>query len=314
MDFDCIEAETKLYLKSTSYLMHIPEVDFRRKLTDLYNSDNEVKKAVASILNAIYTDGLPTFCISLRSFTELISSDKNLRYKGRIGINMSKQNLNKVYGTLVHKLFAESTDWEIICSQHQFRPHLVSMVNESIIGQMGHQMTIKLASNGYQMAIKIFQANESKGESGKGRPVLDIYIDMVGTHQTPSQNQQEVKNENSIPETEIITSWDILSSCISEVLSYNPDIALRVSRNQSGFIEMIDLMKCKGQTRQIILAHKDRIIAKLTPDKRNKDWKENIERVFEIAVYAVFPVETQKSTPVHDIVVLTDNDITEICG
>jgi len=141
------------YLRNVSYLMRISDVAFREELTGLYNLPDLQAMAVATVLNAIYTDGKPTFFLSRRSFSALIEADKNLSYKGRRGIEPGEHN--QAYIRL-QDYFREKKYFYVDCeaSNEDKAPMCVSLVDESLLRMMGEQMIIRLASNWSRTVVK----------------------------------------------------------------------------------------------------------------------------------------------------------------
>jgi hypothetical protein len=152
------------YLRSTTYLMQIGNKEFREELTRLYNTGDIQMMTVATILNAIYTDGKPTFYLSMRSLSELLESDKNLSYKGRRGI--APGEYREAYSLVVDYFDKEPEfDLHYRSSQQMKTPMCVSLVDEIILRSMGDQMMIKLASNWHQTVIKNRQALDTIEQS-----------------------------------------------------------------------------------------------------------------------------------------------------
>lgn len=162
--------EEDFYLRKTTYLSHIPEQNLRKELVSLYNSSDELAKALGTILNAIYTDGKPTFYLSMRSLAQLLSEDKNLSYKGRTGIPTT--NYRTIYAKLF-TYFATDSTFTLIAKADKLTktPACVQLHDENTLLSMGNQMIIKLASNWHQMAIKqlsnLSKCHDNTDESGK---------------------------------------------------------------------------------------------------------------------------------------------------
>lgn len=146
------EQEKSFYLKSTTYLMCIKEKLFREELTALYNSEDLSLRAMATILNGIYTDGKQTFFLSFRSFEKLlIKDDINLNYKGRSGIKKEKRkHVYKLIYTMFNNIgFAI----EAMYSKEHKTPACITLVDDETLTNMGTTMAIKMAKNWRQSAI-----------------------------------------------------------------------------------------------------------------------------------------------------------------
>lgn len=165
------QQEEDFYLRNTTYVNHIPEVEFRNEVVALYNRPEAHMRLLGTLLNAIYTDGKPTFFLSKRRVYMLVETDaKNLTYKGRPGVVKT----DKIVSDLIN--YIKSSPSFVVCyesSKEKKTPFCIQLINPSTIGQMGHQMAIKLASNWHQMAIKTRQAMELKDESVLSNSVKD---------------------------------------------------------------------------------------------------------------------------------------------
>lgn len=168
--------ENDFYLRSTTYLMQIGSKEFREELTKLYNTGDLQMMTIATILNAIYTDGKPTFFMSARILDSLLEGDKNLAYKGRRGIKSTEYR--QAY-SLMKAYFNTADAFDLVSdsSKDTKAPMCVALVDEMTMRSMGDQMTVKLASNWHQMAIKTIQALNTKEVSGKS--IHDTVIDTV---------------------------------------------------------------------------------------------------------------------------------------
>lgn len=145
--------EEDFYLRNTTFLNHIPERALRDELVGLYNSPDELARALGTIINAVYTSGKPTFYMSMRSLTTLLKEDKNLSYKGRPGIPST--NYRIIYAKLF-AYFASNSTFTIVskADQKYMTPACIQLHDQNTLLSMGNQIIIKLASNWHQQAIK----------------------------------------------------------------------------------------------------------------------------------------------------------------
>ena len=145
--------EEDFYLRKTTFINYIPEKAIRDELSGLYNSSDELANALGTILNAIYTDGKPTFYLSMRTLATLLNEDKNLSYKGRKGIPTT--NYRAIYAKLF-AYFASNSTFTVISKADQVTktPACIQLHDQNTLLSMGNQMIIKLASNWHQLAIK----------------------------------------------------------------------------------------------------------------------------------------------------------------
>lgn len=181
------EQEEDFYLRKTSYLMHIQSTEFRAQLTGLYNHSDLKWKVVATILNAIATEGKPTFYLSRRYLENLIAEDsKNLSYKGRKGIKTTEYR--QAYAELFN-LIASNGDGFLLVeepSREHKTPACIQLSDEKTLLSMGDQMMIKLASNWHQTAVKqlsnMRKCHEIAEQSKKSSP--DNVNDNVKVNQT----------------------------------------------------------------------------------------------------------------------------------
>lgn len=199
--------EQDFYLRSTTYLMQIPSKKFRDELSNLYNSADLQMMTIATVLNAIYTDGKPTFFLSYRSMVTIIENDKNLTYKSRQGIKTTQYS--QAY-KLMRDYFETSTAFDLICnsSQDNKSPMCIALVDEDLLLSMGDQMMIKLASNWHQMAIKTVQVLNTKDKSDKSLHVSDLNTNLSMLTEKKESDVLNKKEEEFKKSLELIPiSW-----------------------------------------------------------------------------------------------------------
>lgn len=213
---ELIKAEEQdFYLRNTTYLMRIPEQKFREELTALYNSKDELHKALATLLNAIFTDGKPTFYLSFRSFEHLLNNDKNLSYKGRTGI--ATTIYKKLYSRLSY-YFADSASFEVVewASKETRTPSCIALVSEETLLSMGNQMMIKLASNWHQMAIKtlsnLHKCYEITEQSQKAHHILDTNTNTSSTNTRTLRSEGASVDSNDSFKDENLTPYKVKTS------------------------------------------------------------------------------------------------------
>lgn len=196
------------YLRKTTFLNHIPEQAIRDELVGLYNSSDELAKALGTIINAIYTDGKPTFFLSMRSLTVLLNEDKNLTYKGRTGIPTT--NYRAIYAKLFAYFTSNSTFTIVAKANKEAKtPACIQLHDQNTLISMGNQIIIKLASNWHQQAVNTLsnlrKCHEITKQSQKQQHDTDIDTSYSTTnqgHEAPEESKSEVENSFNFKEWE----------------------------------------------------------------------------------------------------------------
>ncbi len=159
------------YLHKTTYLSHIPEAAFRKKLVEYYNHDLEEIRIMGSVLNSIYTEGKTTFHFSKRSLEKLIKNDtKNLEGKGRPKISLGKDGhkVNFFRQKLV-EIFKNTDSFEVLkeASTKHKTPAVVDFYDDKLYGLMDEfgGITKKLKKLWKETALDSVLLIEKKMES-----------------------------------------------------------------------------------------------------------------------------------------------------
>ena len=283
------DLEKDFYLRNTTYLMQIGDQSFREMLTGLYNSADIQMMTVATILNAIYTDGKPTFFLSMRSLSTLLSEDKNLSYKSRRGIAVSEYR--EAYAKALN-YFREKDAFELNfeASKKTKMPMCVCLVDEMTLRSMGDQMMIKLASNWHQMVIKTRQVMESTEQSGNFiHDNINVNANVKQERQTvpalPSNEEdEEESNSNSLPEEGEFHQKPLKELVVVWKARYGTDLKCVASANKATSIPELAKILTDNFYWDVSASKVADILFGPKPKASLIEWKEEVTRALEEAI------------------------------
>ena len=189
------------YLTKTTFLNHIPEAKLRQQLTILYNAEDMKFRLLATILNAIYTQGLTTFFLSQKSLLKLIEQDKsNLEYKQRGPFSLGRGNMKITYIRRDLMKLAKSEGYFDVIYEAQpqvMLPSMIDVIDEDIFNMMNEhgKMTKGLKANWRAAAINVMttlidsqraEANAPKQDKQADEEVMPIVAEDNDTFPKPA--------------------------------------------------------------------------------------------------------------------------------